>query len=451
MAAFWVFSRHTIDAVGTLVLFDAGGTKETRGTNSAFIESTRVGGLVSDVWGLLETTSRIEDFDVRFEARKSLLAQLARRDGRRAATYLSGLPEAERLPELEALVVGQWASVEADAALAWLTSQGRDKQLSLASALGGGLSGQTSERLQSLLVSLKDDSLRVAVAAAVVREWSRSRPAEAAEVAVSMMSEDGARDILGGVVSEWARADAAGVARWLIQLPNGSVRSSALTHLATVWGGADAPAAARFAETIPAEAGYSAVLAGRWAQSNPRAAADWVLTLPIGVQQQALGALAAGWARVAPRDAVEFATGLSSGDSREVAMLSALSAWAASAPGEAALWVAYLPAGELRLRAIDGVADRWIYVDPRAAMAWQQALPAGAERDAALQASASRLVRLHPDLALEIATVISDPIVREEQASRAAAAWLACDPSSARSWIAQSSLPRALKQRLLHR
>lgn len=380
-----------------------------------------------------------------------MLAQLARRDGRRAATYLSGLPDAERLPELEALVAGQWASVEAEAALAWLAGQSSNKQMALALALGNGLSSETSERVHSLLLSLNENSLRAAVAKSVVCAWTRSRPAEAAQLVITVMSEDASREALGGVVSEWARADVAGAARWLIQLPEGSVRSSALAHLATVWGGADAPAAARFAETLPTEAGYCAVLAGRWAQSNPRAAADWVLTLPEGTRQQALGALAAGWARVAPRDAVEFATGLASGGSREVAMLSAISAWAASEPREAALWVAYLPVGELRLRAIDGVADRWIYADPRAAMAWQQALPAGVERDAALQASASRLVRLHPDLALEIATVISDPILREEHASRAAAAWLASDPSSASSWIAQSSLPHALKQRLLRR
>lgn len=110
-----------------------------------------------------------------------------------------------------------------------------------------------------------------------------------------------------------------------------------------------------------------------------------------------------------------------------------------------------LPAGRQREYAIENVFYQWAQSDPVSAVAWVGRLPAGGERDTALHAGAGSLVDTFPDLAAQWAAGIGNELLRNRQTERAARAWLAGDPKSARAWIEHSDLPVALKRQLLPR
>lgn len=404
-----------------------------------------------DALNQLQASARIADFDVRFETRRSLLASLARVDGRGAIAYVASLPEAERWPELEAIVLKAWTRTAPEEGVAWFVARQweRDGDL-LAAALGDALSALSLNHVSALAKAIPDESARLAVAGAVVRRWEQRRPAEAAELVVTVADEPGRRNLLGGILAEWAQVDAHAAAQWVRRQPEGDTRAAALAHLATTWAAHDAPAAAEFARQLsPGDGPFLGVLASLWVEQDPAAASSWALAQSPANAPQVLSSLSAAWARRDPQAAARFADGLASGPEAEAAVLSVASAWAEREPEAAARWIGRFPDGPVRRQAIGSVADRWIESDPIAAIAWQRALPFGTDRDAVFQASAGSLVRQYPDLALLLALEIADPLVREEQVERAAVAWLAAAPDAARTWLTGATLPSTLQRRIL--
>jgi hypothetical protein len=110
--------------------------------------------------------------------------------------------------------------------------------------------------------------------------------------------------------------------------------------------------------------------------------------------------------------------------------------WAQSAPRAAAEWATTLPTGGNRHFVLETAALAWGDSDPAAAAQWAQSLREEAERTLALTHIASEAVRSTPALALELAQSLP-AAARDEIVPRAAAEWAAKDPTAAADWARQ--------------
>ena len=110
--------------------------------------------------------------------------------------------------------------------------------------------------------------------------------------------------------------------------------------------------------------------------------------------------------------------------------------WAQSAPRAAAEWAAVLPPGSNRHFVLETAAIAWGGSDPAAAAQWAQSLGDEAERTLALTDIAGEAVRSDPTLAIEIARTLPEA-ARNEILPRAAREWAAPDPVAAADWARQ--------------
>jgi hypothetical protein len=110
--------------------------------------------------------------------------------------------------------------------------------------------------------------------------------------------------------------------------------------------------------------------------------------------------------------------------------------WAQSAPRAAAEWATVLPPGSNRHFVLETAAITWGDSDPAAAAQWAQSLGDEAERMLALTDIAGEAVRSAPTLAIEIASTLPDA-ARDEILPRAAREWAAKAPAAAADWARQ--------------
>ncbi|OIR15065.1 hypothetical protein GALL_41840 [mine drainage metagenome] len=196
------------------------------------------------------------------------------------------------------------------------------------------------------------------------------------------------------------------------------------------------------------------ILADRWAGDDPVGSATWVAKQPDGPEKtRILSAMSAVWARKNPREAAALIAnlGLPDGEAKDQAIASVASAWAMDEPSAAARWVGTLPTGPGREYAIENVAFQWMQTDPGGFSTWVQGLPEAEDRDSAINAAVGTLVAPDPDLAINLAGLIKNDVIRRRQIKRAAEHWLKVDTVAARTWILDSTLSDEVKQQLLAR
>lgn len=407
---------------------------------------------VSELARLLDWAGQLSDAEHRLELRRLILARWAQSNGIAAMAYVQSLPEFERVTELVAAVLAGWAERDAPAAIQWFAVASKDHIHEPAvAALTGALMHHSSHRILELMRPVTEESARIALCGAFVEHLKDEKPDAAANLVVGLTAAGQVQtNLLGQVLPQWAQMDLKNALAWVQQLPPGSAQTAALIHLSYTWIEADAFGAAAFARDLPpGNEQFLAALVSQWSQKDQRAVVEWSQQLAEGpAKERVLINLASVLAQIDPRGAAESALRLPPGEAQQDAIVSVVSGWAANDPAAAAQWIADFPAGRLREYAIENVAQSWIKTDPVAAVNWLKRLPA-TERDTGIHAVAGSLVDSFPDLALQLAVGISAHALRERQIQRAAQAWLATDPAAARTWIEQSNLPAAVKQRLL--
>jgi hypothetical protein len=110
--------------------------------------------------------------------------------------------------------------------------------------------------------------------------------------------------------------------------------------------------------------------------------------------------------------------------------------WAQSAPRAAAEWATALPPGANRHFVLETASLAWGDSDPASAAQWARSLRDEAERMLALTNIAGEAVRNAPLLALDLAQSLPET-TRDEIVPRAAAEWAARDPAAAADWARQ--------------
>ncbi len=189
------------------------------------------------------------------------------------------------------------------------------------------------------------------------RDWAATDPAAAGAMLARLSAGLKSRrvlwdDLTAQVAAQWASSDPKAAAAWVDTLPEGRGRSRAAVQMSYGWVERDAPAAAAHAARSK-DAGLLSAVAGKWAESDPVAAAVWAEALPDGLpRSRAIAGAVAIWGQSDPRAATAYAVALPDENLRTAAVAAAVSAWGFSAPDEAAAWVGALPECPLRDRAL---------------------------------------------------------------------------------------------------
>jgi hypothetical protein len=110
--------------------------------------------------------------------------------------------------------------------------------------------------------------------------------------------------------------------------------------------------------------------------------------------------------------------------------------WAQSSPRAAAEWATLLPAGANRHFVLETASLAWGDSDPASAAQWARTIRNEAERTLALTNITSEAVRSTPLLALDLVQSLPET-ARTEIVPRAAAEWAARDPAAAADWARQ--------------
>jgi len=196
-----------------------------------------------------------------------------------------------------------------------------------------------------------------------IYEIARTKPVEALTWAMENAPATTAGDeLIAHTAVQWAATDPQAASRWAEKVPDEELRAQLLTGIATAWGESDSLAAAELAlRTLPAGRQQDDAVVGivqRWVQTEPEAAATWVLDFPAGsLRETALENLVKIWADQDLPQATRWLTGLATGASRDQAVAVYVTEIAPSFPAVAWQWAATIGDATLRDHQLAALAE----------------------------------------------------------------------------------------------
>jgi hypothetical protein len=210
-------------------------------------------------------------------------------------------------------------------------------------------------------------------------------------------------------------------------------------------------------------------LVRRWAEVDPRTAADWVNRAEIGpVRQQSLEAVAIAWAnqnlseavewarqldddaerhsglkmiayeaaRTEPVEALRIAAELPAGDNRDDLMAHSISQWAATDPEAAAVWGREIDDAAFRERVLAQIAIAWADRDPVAAATLALgAVTLGRQQDDAVVSIVQRWVQHEPVQAATWVAEFPEGALRDAALQEVVKLWADQDLEDAGQWL----------------
>ena len=343
------------------------------------------------------------------------------KDPAAAADYAAALPAGRERLDLLAAATKQWSSINPDAAIEWAKQQPNPSTQNLA---------------------LRQIAGNLAV----------ENPAQAAELISTFAPGEEKWDLLHRVAAKWADGNLDNALVWMNQLSNNRDRQAAFQGLGTIWARKDPEAAMTYINGMDPQGQQSVMksLFIPWAQQDASGALAAATRLTSEKSRLAAISMAAGkWAESAPTDAAQYVASLPAGNLQQNAALSVVTEWAEKDPKSAAQWVSNFPESDLQSKAISSVVRNWLEMDATTAAEWVAGLPETRSRNAALGAFALELSRSDPASALQWAQKITEPSQRQKSMEVVAAEWNRIDPSSARTWLEQTQWPDDAKNRVL--
>ena len=190
---------------------------------------------------------------------------------------------------------------------------------------------------------------------------------------------------------------------------------------------------------------------GRWAETDRKAAADWLAAQPASPFRDDLSnSLASVLAYDGKLDEAS-ALFKAAGQSKEVLSQFA-DALARHNTARAADWLTQLPTGLDTTKAAQSVADQWAEKEPKKAAQWVESLPEGPQRDAAIAGFTGAILKKDASVAAEWVATIADRAVREKAAGLVYGEWLWRDPLAARQWLRElPGIDETFRARVLKR
>lgn len=362
----------------------------------------------------------------------------AERDPQAAVAAAMQLPGDSQATALR-IIAGSWVKGDPQAAIAWVENMTDiSTKGMIMTAMVIPFSQADPEGAIAWARTLSDDSLRGSVFKQAFGQMAGK-------------SADGIRAMISGL-PEGDRPSAADGAIWGMAMVRGDIRAG-VSLLDLVPDGEDRNFQAGRLATI-------------WAQTDPRAALDWLTKNVPANDGDALRKALGSWVTTAPQDAIAWCQALPQGPSRDSAMASLVSNLsesdlprARSLFGEltpdaqassvsdfaehfwhqdekgARDWAESLAPGKAQNQAMMKLASSWAEESPAKTAEWLGTLPLGPARDAAIIGFAPLALSHDPEGTMAWVVTISDAIDRENDIENAVRNWMRSDPAAAQAWV----------------
>lgn len=239
---------------------------------------------------------------------------------------------------------------------------------------------------------------------------------------------------------------------WLHKLPEGNGRQNATSNMYNQWADEDPHEAAQYIidhETGDNQSRAMEMVAMNWSRNDPESAWGFAQGMPSGKSRnQVMNSILTAWSSESPQKAAAMISSLPESE-RGSAVQNIAREWVQSDASAATAWVSSLPEGEGKKNAYQGLVGGWIQYDSTKAASWLMSQPPGAPRDAALEWGSQMLSNDDPATAAGLAVTIANADTRDNRVRDVVNNWMHSDPSAAKAWVSASSLPQAVKDKLV--
>jgi len=295
-----------------------------------------------------------------YQSQEALLMLLreVERNPEEAASWAATLPPgANRDACLEA-VFGEWAGIDAEAAVDFARRKLSGMDLTVAAASIGAV--------------LATDS------------------PEAASMALSLVVEPIARGVVvESIASGAVSVDPQRAAQWALLMRDPVERGAAVQSVADSWSSMDLRAAATWIDSSlqgPEKSEAAEKLISNWASIDPRSAAEWLAARREQVDFETSGKiLAESWAVVDPKAAAQWAMA-EKGTAREDFVEAVMQSWALNETSNAIAWASAVGEPDIRGKALAAGFESIREDSPAALEAWIQANPGHPAMEVAVEA-----------------------------------------------------------------
>ena len=322
-------------------------------------------------------------------ARAQQLFQIGRRwveqDPAQALAAAMDLRAGGMLGDVAAFLLEHWVAKDAGDALDWLLAQPQSPMRTRMLGVVASTVAETRPQDALALAQTLDGSDRQEVIQAALQAWAQT-DAAAAMAALRELDDAGlSQEAHYSILAQWSRVDPNAAFEWALtqktSLGNAHLAAMPLQQIAR-----DNPEEAlRLAEKLtgmPKQGALASVL-GVWADSDPRAAAEWLETA-TGDVSQAVSAVVFAFGRTAPAEAFEWAKRLPK-KSQEMALMSLVSVATMHSPDTAADYVSSISDPQLQAKAERTLVMGLAQNNPQEAARWIRSNTDAQERSALYQ------------------------------------------------------------------
>ncbi len=299
------------------------------------------------------------------QALSEIIGHLAQSDPVKAATYFGDTIVTNQNSGQVGMIVGAWVKTDQTAALAWLES-----------------------------LDLRGDAQRN-VHSQFLHNWVNENASAASRYALGIQDEKSRQQAISSLVGAWGNNDPIAAKEWIMASLQGDSKNTSLNSLIQILSHRDFPTALKYyqeatanltSEVIDKTFGSTASqIASNWVQHDPKAAGQWVMSLPEGeTRSNSMRSMVDEFGDYDIKGAAEFVSTLPAGKDRDQAVTSLVSDLGYQGDSESAFdWAASISDQAKREGAIRNAVNRWKESDPaaaRAAVAAADISPAAREK-----------------------------------------------------------------------
>jgi hypothetical protein len=288
---------------------------------------------------------------IREQAMSGIISTLAQNDPAKAASMLDGAAVTNQNSHQVGMIVGAWIKSDQTAALAWLDS-----------------------------LDLRGDAQQ-SVHSQFLREWVEEDAPAASRYALGIQDEQSRQQAISSLVGAWGRNNPQAAREWITTNLEGDSKNTAIRSLIQNLSHQDHTTALRYYQEATANLSPEAVeknfgstasqIARNWVQYDPKAAGQWVMTLPEGESRaNSVRSLVDDLGDYDIKGAAEFVNTLAVGKERDQAVASLVSDLGNQGDPQSAFdWAASISDTSKRDNAIRSAANQWKQYDRGAARA----------------------------------------------------------------------------------
>lgn len=365
------------------------------------------------------------------QAMQGIASALIQEDPAKAAAFLSSLPANNQTIYQFSNLAGQWAQQDLDAARKWVESlpPGRTREQAM-NGMVGTLAQTDPARAASVFGEAVVNNRNSYQVGMIVGEWIKTDQTAALAWLDSLdLRGDTQRNVYSQFISNWVIEDPAAAGRYALGIQDEKSRQQTIRSLVGSWGSSD-PVAAR-----------EWILKSLEGETKDRSLNSLIQDLSYQDHATALQYYQEATANL-PSEAINKAFG-------DAATQIARN-WMQNDPKAAGQWMLSLPEGEARTNSIRSVVDQLGDYDIKGAAEFVGTLASGKERDRAVGALVFDLgYQGDPESAFDWAASISDDSQRESAIRQAVNQWKEYDPAAAKAAIAGANISNEARNRIL--